>query len=171
MDYDETPVSRYSNTIRFVAVAIVLVILLVLGIFFSKKIVTSMTDTPSSKTATTTDKKTAEQNKAEQEKQAATNKATQEKQAKEKADKLAVEQKQAEEAKKQEEAKKAQAAASSQPKPAPSVASTGPSAVASTGPEDVPYYLVALIGLSFAGVTFQRSRRELRRTLQEKLSL
>ena len=170
MDYD-SPVSRYSTTIRFVAIAIVLVILLVLGLVFSKRIVANMTSEPTK--VATEDKKTKDTNRAEQEKQVAADKAAKDKQAA--ADKAAADAK-AQEAKKQADAKKAQEAAAAQAAaqaaatPNPSgVASTGPSAVASTGPEDAIPYAVAIAALGFAGITFVRSRRDLHRTIEQML--
>ncbi|MBI3494727.1 hypothetical protein HY004_01970 [Candidatus Saccharibacteria bacterium] len=170
MDYD-SPVSRYSTTIRFVAIAAVLVILLVVGLVFSKRIVASMTSEPTK--VATQDKKTNDTNKAEQEKQAAADKAAKEKQAatdKAAADAKAQEAKQQADAKKAQEAAAAQAAAQAAATPKPSgVASTGPSAVASTGPEDAIPYAIAIAALGFAGVTFVRSRRDLQRTIEQML--
>lgn len=173
MDYD-SPVSRYSTTIRFVAIAAVLVILLVVGLVFSKRIVASMTSTPSPTTADTSrQQETEAQKAAREERKKNTAEKVQKQQAaadKAAADAKAQEAKQQADAKKAQEAAAAQAAAQTAATPKPSgVASTGPSAVASTGPEDAIPYAIAIAALGFAGVTFVRSRRDLRRTIEQML--
>ena len=171
MDYD-SPVSRFSTTVRFVAVGLVLVVLLLLGIFFSKRIVTSMNEGAKPSVATTekkdiskvaktddseknaAEKQTAEQKKADEAEKAKAaaeaEAAKQEAEAKKKADEAAA-------AKAKEEA----AAAAQSTPTTPSVASTGPSAVASTGPEDAIPYLIAVAALSYAGFAFIRSKKQL----------
>lgn len=154
MDYDDSPVSRYSTTIRFVAIALVLVILFILGLVASKQIVANMTDKPTEKTA---NNDTSDEQKKKQEE---LNKATQEKQAKEKAAK-----EKAAAAKEEAAAKKAAAAAkakAAREAAAAEVANTGPSDVASTGPIDTAAYTVAAGGLGYGIAVFVRSRRVVR---------
>lgn len=164
MDYDSTPVSRYSTTIRFVAIGVVLVILFIVGLILSKNMVTSMTDQSPDKVASNDNGKSDEAKQAEKEKQIASEKAASEKAQTDKAEK------QAEEAAKKQEAevKKAQeAAAAAQATaqaavstPQTGVASTGPSAVASTGPEEAIPYAIAIGALGYSFTVYLRSRRE-----------
>lgn len=157
MDYDDSPVSRYSTTIRFVAIALVLVVLFILGLVASKQIVANMTDKPDVIDTKTANTDTSDEQKKKQE---AVNKATQEKQAKEKAAK-----EKAAAAKEEAAAKKAAVAAKAKAAheaAAASVASTGPSDVASTGPIDTAAYTIAAGGLGYGVAVFVRSRRPAR---------
>lgn len=170
MDYD-SPVSRFSTTVRFVAVALVLVVLLLLGVFLSKSIVTSMNEGSKPNVATTDKKDTSKVAGTDNSEKIAAEKAANEQKKADEAEKarLAAE---AETAKQEAEAKKKadeaaaakakeEAAAAQAAQTVPSVASTGPSEVASTGPEEAIPYLIAIAALSYAGYIFIRSKKQL----------
>ena len=156
MEYDQ-PTSRYSSTIKFGAIGVVLVVLLLVGVMASKQFITAMNEDPkqpvavapeNKKETTSKDNKTADQ-KAQQEKEAQEEKKAEEE----------TKARQAEEAARRAEierqAQEAAAAAASQP------AITSPGNVASTGPaEDAAMYLLGVFAISFAGMSFVRSRRE-----------
>ncbi len=165
MEYDQ-PTSRYSSTIKFGAIGVVLVVLLLVGVMASKQFITAMNEDPkqpvavapeNKKETTSKDNKTADQ-KAQQEKEAQEEKKAEEETKARQAEEE-TKARQAEEAARRAEierqAQEAAAAAASQP------AITSPGNVASTGPaEDAAMYLLGVFAISFAGMSFVRSRRE-----------
>lgn len=150
MDYD-SPMSRYSSTIRFVAITLVLAILLILAIFISKQVITANTADSSKPQATKSDKK----DKKSADKSVSSS---------------AVQKRRTDEAKKKEEAKQAQEATTqAQNTPNSGVASSGPSTVTSTGPtENIIALVLGLSALGYGGLSFVRSRRDLARTIEQK---
>lgn len=163
MDYD-SPVSRFSTTVRFVAVALVLVVLLLLGVFLSKSVVTSMNEGSKPNVATTEKKDTSKVAETDNSEKIAAEKAASEQKKAEEAEKARIAS-EAEAKKKADEAAaakaKEEAAAAQAAQTVPSVASTGPSEVASTGPEDAIPYFIGIAALSYAGFTFIRSKKQL----------
>lgn len=152
MEYDQ-PTSRYSSTIKFGAIGVVLVVLLLVGVMASKQFITAMNEEPKQPVAVAPENKKETTSK---DSKAADQKAQQEKAAQEKkqAEEEAKAQEAAEVARQAQEAAAAAAAASQ-------TAVTNPGNVASTGPaEDAAMYLLGVFAISFAGMSFVRSRRE-----------
>lgn len=151
MEYDQ-PTSRYSSTIKFGAIGVVLVVLLLVGVMASKQFITAMNKDPKQPVAVAPENKKETDSK---DKKAADQKAQQEKAAQEK--KQAEEEAKTREA--EEVARQAQEAAAAASQSAAVV--TNPGNVASTGPaEDAVMYLLGVFAISFAGMSFVRSRRE-----------
>jgi len=169
-----TPPTRSTSVLRFVVIAVILVVALFVGLYFGKQYLDSQ---KKSTVATSSSKK--------EEKRSESSKEEKEKKSQEQSEKKKKQQQEAEQAKEKKEAeekrKKAETETkhsqdpaaipgdSTQPSSQQQVAPTRPSEVASTGPTETFVFLVSIAALSYGVYSFIRSRHELKEATKKHL--
>ena len=165
MEENQTQTSRTQSILRFAIVGVILVLLLVAGLYFGKRVMNAEQAQKTPEPSKVADKKT-ETSAAN--KKIAQQRAEEQKTAEKEAAAKKEEARKAAEAKKAEEKKKAEAAAAAKseaqpatPTPAQTPPATTNEALPSTGPVEVIAVLLGLSALSYGSFSFLRSKHEL----------